>query len=438
MDAEWPFSVFSPQQVETDSRPAQRNVLVHLPAGLSLGPQQWPTVNEQASLLAFASPSTTIVTIHYRLGPTNDAADASDYFPTPVHDVSEGLGFLTSSSSPFNDGHDTKPKICLLGGRLGGGLAAMLALTQPNDVHALTMIEPMVDWVGLDELVEQLREIPASPSDGCMSTSKRASRRKQRATHFAGTSNKSVLGAVEELLKLRSRLFKTPSAYFDPFASPLLFLRAAGRDTPQDTVGDTLMHEMGIENVEAKSFGPYDDDMEQSSPRSASSLITEPRNGTARQSLSEETSAGFVSDIDPSEQHSLSPPERTHPPRRRKVLRRWPPVGRPEDVLLPYSKVFLSPPVSQGVKEATDSLSEHHEVPGLEDGLHALLHAQGTEFAELMRRACFYGRESGFANERVQVQEVIGSKSSPDLGADSELSVHRHAVRWADEILRED
>jgi hypothetical protein len=424
--------------VEIAKRPAQRNVLVHLPAGLSLGPQPWSTVNEQSRLLAFAPPSTTIVTIHYRLGPASDAADESDYFPTPVHDVSEGLGFLTSSSSPFNYGHDTKPKICLLGGRLGGGLAAMLALTQPNDVHALTMIEPMVDWVGLDELANQLRALTADPLDDSISTSKKASRRKQRAPLFAGTGNKSVFAAAEELLRLRSRLFKTPSAYFDPFASPILFLRAAGRDTPQDTAGDTLMQEMGMEDVEDKSFRPYDDDCGQSSPGSASSLETEPRNGTARQSPSEETSAGFVSDIDSPEQRSLSPPQRAHPPRQRKVLRRWPAVGRPEDVLLPYSKVFLSPPVSQGVKEATDSLNDHHDVLNPENGLHALFHAQGTEFAELMRRACFYGRESGFANERVKVHEVIASQSSPDLEADSELSVHQDAVLWANEILEED
>ncbi|KEF61154.1 uncharacterized protein A1O9_02719 [Exophiala aquamarina CBS 119918] len=366
------------------------------------------------------------------------------YFPAPVHDVSEGLNFLTSSSSLFNHGHELKPKISLLGTRLGGGLAAMLALTRPNDVHAVTMLEPIVDWVGLDETIKQLQASTGKPVEGRPSTSKRASREKKRASPFTGVNDKSVLAAAEELSRLRSKLFKTPAAYFDPFASPLLFLRAAGRDTPQETKGDVLMQEMGLENIEDteniedESFGPYDDDRGQNSPGPTSSATGALCDESARQSSSDGDSAESVSDIIAPEQSSATPPQAAHPPRRRKVLQRWPSVGRPEDVLLPYTKIFLRASISSEMKEPTNAVDNLSDTVNLENGLRALLHAQGTEFAELMRRACFYGREIGFANERVKVHNIVSSQSSPSLGLDGGSNVHQRAVLWANEILKED
>lgn len=343
----------------------------------------------------------------------------------------------------------------------------MLALTQPNEVHALTVIEPLVDWVGLDELVKQLRAGIADAEDEALSTvttpSKKAARRKHRGPSFPGVDNESVLAAAEELLALRSRLFKTHSAYFDPFASPILFLRAPGRDTPLVTVGDRLMREMGIDDgvecVDDGSFGPYDDDWGQSHPSPSERSATTPDSSdeSANQPASSSSSeAGFVSDViapESSEHHSDLPsteqqqqqqPATAHQPRRRKVLRRWPEVGRPEDVLLPHTRIILrSKPVllldkQQQQQQHAAVLIDH------ERGLQALLHAQGTEFAELMRRACFYGRESGFANERVQVLDGAGvgdaaiETSSGVWEVDDDgLSVYQQAVLSADQVLRE-
>lgn len=331
----------------------------------------------------------------------------------------------------------------MLGTHLGGSLAAMLALTQPNDVHALTIVEPMVDWVGLDELIKQLRASTENPLEDEGSTSKRASRKKKRVSYFTGVNDKSVLAAAEELAQLRSRLFKTPSAYFDPFASPLLFLRAAGRDTPQETKGDVLMQEMGIENIEDiedESFGPYDDDWGQSNPGSTTVPTVDLDGGSEGQSPSDAVSAESVSDVIAPGQSPAMPPQRPHPPRRRKVLQRWPSVGRPEDVLLPYTKIFLRASVSSETKNPATALNDphHHSNVDLEHGLQALLHAQGTEFAELTRRTCFYGRDIGFANERVKVQEVVADQSSPGVDVDGESNVHQRAVLWANGILKED
>jgi len=439
VDAERVVSVFSPQQPDTDDKTAQRNVLVHLPTGPPLIPGPWPIANEQTSLLALASPRTTIVTIHYRLSSPIEPADADTYFPTPIHDVCEGLDFLTSSSSPFNYGDDLKPKISLLGAHMGGGLAAMLALTQPNDLHAVTLVEPMVDWVGLDELIEQLQESPEGSLESDLSAFKRASPKKRRVLQFIGINDKSVFAAAEQLVNLRARLFKTPSAYFDPFASPLLFLRAPGRDTPQETKGDVLMREMGIERVEEiadESFGPYDDDWGQSKSSSTASSTVDPESSSKSKSTLEEASAKFVPDIIAPEHSATLPPQPTEPPRRREVLRRWPSIGRPEDVLLPHTKIFLHSPSVGETKELTNHALNNHQNSdvNLENGLQALLHAQDTEFAELMRRACFYGREIGFANERVMVQEV------PSVGLEGHKgsSLYQHAVHWANEILKED
>lgn len=341
----------------------------------------------------------------------------------------------------------------------------MLALTQPNDVHALTMIEPLVDWVGLDELVKQLRAGIADTADESMWTvttpSKKPARRRHRGLSFPGVDNESVLAAAEELLSLRSRLFRTHSAYFDPFASPILFLRAPGRDTPLVTVGDGLMREMGIDDVQSiddddESFGPYDDDwgVQSNSSPSERSSTTDPTDESIDQPTSTSSSeAGFVSDMiapESSEYNSQpSSPEQqpqqpaaAHQPRRRKVLRRWPEVGRPEDVLLPHTRIFVrSKPLL-----ILDKDKQQHDAATLLDrerGLQALLHAQGAEFAELMRRACFYGRESGFANERVQVLDAGGGggaeASSGIVEADDDgSSVYQQAALWADQVLKED
>lgn len=325
------------------------------------------------------------------------------------------------------------PKFSLLGNRLGGALAAMLALTQPNDIHALTIIEPMVDWVGLDEVVKHLRDVTSDIADTSRSTLKKTARKRNRALNFPGVDNKSVLAAAEELLSLRSTFFKTPSAYFDPFASPMLFLRAPGRDTPLDTAGDLLMRELGIEHAPAdddNSFGPYDDDWSQNSS------AMDPDGEYTEQLPSSDSEAGFVSDVVPQELNHQnnypSPLGAQQQPRRRKVLRRWPSVGRPEDVLLPRTKIFLR---SGAPFESADKRSV---VADQEQGLQSLLYAQGMEFAELMRRACFYGRESGFANERVLVHDVGKGEVSSEFERDDALSTNEQAILWADQVLKED
>ncbi|KIV91553.1 hypothetical protein PV10_06081 [Exophiala mesophila] len=399
-----------------------RNLLVHLPSGPSLATGLHNSSDHQlANIQSAISETTTLVSINYRLdtsppGPDHDSA--RDHFPTPIHDVTAALDYLTSSTSSFNYDQDTPPKICLVGNHIGGALATTLALTQPNDIHGLAITDPLVDWVVLDEIVEHLRGVEESHEPETHTTGHDSLRKRQRSRYlsrFGGVSEAGLLEASESLIRLRSKLFKTPSAYFDPFASPILFLRAPGRDTPYaTTVGDRLLQDMTIDEPDSESdsdsFGPYDDDWDQTSNSS-------PDNSSQPESIlqSDYPLIQPLEGIDSAKTITTRTTSHT-PPRRRKVLRRWPSVGRPEEVLLPEVRIFLSPTISPSD-------------PLLQQGMTSLLRAQSIELADLLRRACFYGRESGFAQDRVQVIEANGRvKTTTPAGDKGALESEIHAV----------
>lgn len=412
-------------------------MLIRLPPGPTIEPTS-PAVNGAfPDLLHGLPPSTWLVTINYRLGPDPNPSKGTHYFPIPVHDVSTAFEYLTSSNSPFNENQDSEPKICLLGSHIGGALATMLALTRPNDIHAIAVLEPMVDWIGLDQVVEELQR-----TDSSLPIASRK-RQKQKATLTRyGTDTRSVLSAAQEIIKLRGKLFKTPSAYFDPFASPLLFLRAPGRDTPLgSTVGDQLVSEMGSDEGDGEhgdydAFGPSDEHWPRAGPspttavsKSESEFQASPSPTMAataesstppRNAAEDTTESMFVSDESPPTPSPTDPPR---PPRRRKVLRRWPSVGRPESVMLPYVQVFVQAQSESNGPPAPIPRSDAPPATDTNKGLSALMRAQGTELAELMRRACFYGREKGFAEERVLLCEQ-GHRGAGRVGARAPESPH--------------
>lgn len=387
---------------------SQRNILVHLPCGPHPSSPPQSTADELSWLQKQLSPTTSLVSINYRLG--GDPQTEPTTFPIAIHDVATAFGYLTSSTSPLHEGLNKPPRICLLGSHIGGALATVLALTQPDDVHALAVIEPMVDWVSLDEIVEQLRSGEEVPRK----------RQKHRGNLRFGCNDQSVLAAAEGLIKLRAKLFPTPSSYFDPFASPVLFLRAPGRDTPLgNTVGDQLVQDLGLEETDGGCGG--DDE------RQHGELSTP----TAPAIASSNANTTFNSDTMPS---ATAPPQ--NPPRRRKVLRRWPSIGRAESTDLPSVKVFVQAPHDQ---PDTDTQSVDVRL-----GHAALMRAQGSELVDLMRRACFFGREKGFAEERVQLHDgpAITQDSSKESNSESDssssaaTSMQETAVTWAEDMFR--
>ncbi|KAJ9603320.1 hypothetical protein H2200_012098 [Cladophialophora chaetospira] len=406
------------------SEDGPRKVVVYLPPG--------PTVvaTTSASLDAFTLPSTvfpldaSVVRINYRLG-SSDLESPSELavFPTPIHEVATAFSYLTSSMSRFNENEDEGPKICLLGSHIGGALATMLALTEPNSIHALAVSEPMLDWVGLDEVLDQLQAAEISSSVTPRKTQAQIQAQKQaqkgRKTGQPRIDNKSVVAAVKEMIKLRSKLFKTPSAYFDPFASPMLFLRAPGRDTPTGTMGDQMTGDMGLADLDGgyddpDAFGPYDDDWQPSSS-----------------SLAPSSAPATDNSIDFSaESNSISDPAPVTPPRRRKVLRRWPAVGNPDSVILPRVKIFVQAPSQP---DAVRRPMEESEGIDIVSGHAALMRAQGSEMVELLRRACFVGREKGFAEERVKL-ELRGQ----NLQHGTVDNADEVAIKWLGEMFQDE
>ncbi|KAK4945617.1 hypothetical protein LTR10_015236 [Elasticomyces elasticus] len=387
----------------------QRNILVHLPRGPHPISSSQSTADELSWLSTQLSPTTSLASINYRLG-LQDAQTEPTTFPVAIHDVATAFAYVTSSTSRFNEGQNDPPKVCLMGSHIGGALATMLAFTEPNDIHALAAVEPMVDWVGLEEIVEQLRAVEDTPRK----------RMRHKSNLRFGVDDRSVVAAVDDLIKLRAQLFPTPSSYFDPFAGPMLFLRAPGRDTPLgNTVGDQMVKDLGLDETD----GGYGGDnlsrsMGDESNSASTSSATSPHVANAT----------FVSDIITS---ATTSPQT--PPRRRKVLQRWPSVGRPESTLLPHVKVFV-----EALRDQPDT-----ESPTIDArlGHSALMRAQGSELVELMRRACFYGREKGFAEERVQLndhtaQPAEEASSDPQSTSSTTSSMQGSAVKWAEDMFQ--
>jgi hypothetical protein len=361
------------------------------------------------------------VRINYSLGKSASSPFTSNeraVFPTPIHEVTTAFDYLTSSTSPFNADHDEAPKICLMGRHIGGALATMLALTEPNAIHALAVAEPMVDWVGLDEALEQLRAA-AAKTQAQKQARKQARTAKPAGLHDLDAS--SLVAAAEELVKLRSELFTTPSAYFDPFASAILFLRAPGRDTPlaNSTIGDELLSEMSLDDadVDVGDHGEFvDSDADADDPQHSS---------PSRMASSAETqcsTSGATSAV--VEVGASAPGTPAMPRRRRKVLRRWPAVDAPESVTLPHVRIFVQSDVAGAGSNAIDVPRGHA----------ALMRAQASELAELMRRACFIGREKGFAEERVQLRLCDASSPGVEMGG----GMQEVALKWVGEIFNKD
>ena len=341
-----------------------------------------------------------------------------------------------------------EPRIALMGSHIGASLATMLALTHPNDIHSVAIANPMVDWVILDEL---LRSSQTQRPEG-------SSRTRRSSSNTPVEVSEAVASVAKRLVDVRTKLFASPSAYFDPFASPTLFLRAPGRDTPRthaEALG-MLDDEMGLrdrtaaeddweaiggrdeywdgvsekpsrttsvpptteldtltEALGTDSFGPYDDDHPSSTTAPPPSPETP---NTSSSSPSIESSSG---------------PKQT---RRRKVLRRWPPLGPPENVVLPFFNIFVSPPSQSTPSSPPDGVQD------VDEGMNTLFRMQGTELADLLRRACFYGREKGVGEERVLLTHFTGLEEGGNVdGSEKEGDEERIGmmVAWLRDRLKD-
>ncbi|KAJ6127145.1 hypothetical protein N7523_002757 [Penicillium sp. IBT 18751x] len=396
------------------------NVILYLPPGpLFQGPGANPAQDDAASfelheqadsldvnskgsspqhLLASAA-SATVVTINYRLGgpkgesalpektfleqvqpPTPGDSDSTpngqkDFYkyPTPVHDTLAGFDWIQNNLNPAH--------LTVFGSHIGGSLALMLALTEAQSVQAVAAYEPVCDWPSLDDhcaiedpATEMGTDVKRHPG------TKKASKKK--------ISDSSAPADLVPLLQARERFFSSPERCFDAFASPILFLRSAGRDTP-------------------RSFPRY-----LIGPGYPVPTLKKTRKFTSAEQLDVLDGSlwdrDVYPDVDAEDQYNPSAPV----VRRRKAVSRWPPygldygirkktwagsdhgIGRLQ-VTLPWVRVFLR----GGFGESLEEESKEHTV----------LAKQGEEMVSLMRRACFWGREKGFGEKKVTLARVAGS-----------------------------
>jgi len=202
------------------------------------------------------SSDATIVTVHYRLG-------NGFCYPTPVHDVLTAYDYIQSELDKESDKtvtisrrgrkQKTTSQIGVCGQLLGGSLAAMLALTESkmgeSRIAAAAINNPIVDWVfpspdaasrtesPHDEASEPLEDDTPPESRSTLTKAlKRAktTRSKRPLPSWARNATNAELSAAT-LLRARAQLFRTPAAYFSPFASPTHFFRSPGTDPPPPT-----------------------------------------------------------------------------------------------------------------------------------------------------------------------------------------------------------
>ncbi|OKO98323.1 hypothetical protein PENSUB_9421 [Penicillium subrubescens] len=354
------------------------------PHDLSLDNLKWAAngtnhggLSPQQSLASMTS--ATVVTVNYRLGAvsppprsneetiqnsTHTSPNASPSslsqpqsqplfykYPTPIHDTLAAFDWIKTNLNPAHLG--------VIGSHIGGSLALMLALTEAQSVKAVASIMPVTDWVGLDDYCTT-EQANANTSE--KPTSKRASKKK----NIRATAPRDIV----PLLAAREALFSSPERCFDAFASPILFLRSAGRDVPSAFPVYLARPEYPVPVL--KNTRPADLD------------------------------GSFSNQENDLEDDELSETGHTTV-RRRKALSRWPPYGldygaggrgwggngvRRLEVTLPWVRVYVEG--NEGESSET------------------VLADQGEEMVSVMRRACFFGREKGFGERRVSLVRGVG------------------------------
>jgi acetyl esterase/lipase len=167
-----------------------------------------------------------IVQVNYRCRHRGVADHA---FPTPLHDTVTGYDWVLENllakraiSRPGRS--DLVGRIAVVGELLGGSLATSLALTECRigepGIVAAAVSSPIVDWIAFDN--EDIHD-----------------------HHVDGSLNQSQQAELtpRALLDHRRTIFRRPDAYFDPFASPVLFFRSAGADVPAALIEDPRGYE---------------------------------------------------------------------------------------------------------------------------------------------------------------------------------------------------
>ncbi|KAF4151138.1 hypothetical protein CNMCM6936_001612 [Aspergillus lentulus] len=379
--------------------------------------------------------SSTVVTINYRLGATPSTDLASDSalsqheeerrlsavkkqvfhrYPTPVHDTLAGFDWVQQNLQPARLG--------VIGTHIGGSLALMLALTEAQSVHAVAALEPICDWAGLDEHC-LMEEQPAH--EGSTAT---------KRTRGAGSRVPAAQDLVP-LLEAREKFFASPERYFDAFASPVLFLRSAGKDVPRTfpkyhTGPDFPVPVLVSSKPDRQPIGVWDLDTQDQAIHQQVDIYD------SETDLLSDPDLNSKSRIDPTDA-SISFQGRAI--RRRKALSRWPPYGldygssvspryhiynqgiKRLEMALPNIRLFIRAheneneqpdPVPASGGDGKRQGPRHPRKPPRR----SVLAQQADEMVDVMRRACFWGREKGYGESRVTLAQVPPGSGEEDAG----------------------
>ncbi|OQE81411.1 hypothetical protein PENNAL_c0041G02043 [Penicillium nalgiovense] len=365
--------------------------------------------------------SALVVTVNYRLGeipthisPSSDKSSISQEpieapdqtlgsnnsqltsykYPTPVHDTLAGFDWIQTHLRPS--------QLAIFGTHVGGSLALMLALTEAQSIRAVAAIDPICDWPGLDEYCTRQNIAPKTAADDNTIIPTKASKNKRQPRKKEAPSD------LLPLLQARSKFFSTPERCFDSFASPILFLRSAGRDVP-------------------RTFPQYLIGPEYPVPVLKETRSTAEECGASDRLIWDRD---VYPDMDVDDVDGIG----ATGTRRRKALSRWPPYGLdyglsgktwsgPGDgvgrlqMALPWVRVFTR---EDGAALESGSLSSsaiEMKKKTREGGQGStVLARQADEMVSVMRRACFWGREKGVGERRVTLSQVRGTGDNEEVG----------------------
>ncbi|RJE18782.1 hypothetical protein PHISCL_08883 [Aspergillus sclerotialis] len=403
----------------TASIEPRSNVIVYLPPGPLFSPaklgdtnangnthngedlgRSLSTVGDESIAAQHKLASTTgstVVTINYRLGAVKPINDESDVklkpelgekppfyrYPTPIHDTLAGFDWVLQNLDP--------EKLSVLGKHIGGSLALMLSLTESRSLHAVAALEPVCDWVELDEYCTVSTEDENENNHA-------STRRKAKAVKWVAPPD------LVPLLKARENFFHTPERYFDSFASPILLLRSVGTHVPE-------------------RFPEYLTGPEYPVPVRQKSLLEELEEAVEEKS---DFVGNYTPNADMDQDVLPDPADIRKGMRRRKSLSRWPPfgldfgldptypsrkgVGRLE-MTLPWIRVFTRETANELPVIPHDRPRYARQFPPKR-----VLEWQADEMVSVMRRACFWGRETGIAEEKVTLAVTRDDEWVQDAG----------------------
>ncbi|PYI27181.1 hypothetical protein BP00DRAFT_460438 [Aspergillus indologenus CBS 114.80] len=433
-----------------------------------------------------SSTLSTIVTINYRLGyspfpsreaqksASNSVADAPTsaepaspekvlhQYPTPVHDTLAGFDWIHQYLRP--------KRLGVIGTHIGGSLAIMLSLTEAQSIHAVAALEPVCDWTGLDEHCILTMPDATESSPATMLTAApgaAAIARKKRTTAARTSSTPTAPHDLIPLLKARRSYFTAPERYFDAFASPILFLRSAGKDVPRIFPEYLTGPEYPIPVLQPKtsqeifeeSIYKYYPSLSDSSMSALSahseSPTTSPPLSPMLAYLSRKAAAAAAAAAT-AEEESMDDEETNQTAiRRRKSVSRWPPYGldygisgpavlnhpnrgvKRLDVTLPWVRVFARGEAVENTEPGVPAPAPVKKILAKRKSTAArrkthterVLAQQAVDMVDTMQRACFWGREKGFGESRVTL--VRAREETWPTSAES------HAGEWLRDVMME-